>query len=184
MVDLKATVERCQKGDRGAQKSLYEKLASKMLGVCIRYARDQSEAEDFLQEGFIKVFKNIHNLRNPLQVEGWIEKIMVNTALEHIRKKKTVNGYEVDLEDNVDVEEEEKVTDELSREELLSIIQELPDGFRAVFNMYAIEGFSHKEIAEKLSITEGTSKSQYARAKSILQQKVIKINNDILKDLS
>ncbi len=183
MVDLKNLVKGCQKGEKGYQKALYDKYAPKMLGVCMRYARDRSEAEDYLQEGFIKVFNNLEKLRNPNQLEGWIEKIMVNTALEHIRKKKTVNGQEVDLEENMDLEEDEQVTGELSRNELLKVIQDLPSGFRAVFNMYAIEGYSHKEIAQMLDITEGTSKSQYARAKSLLQKKVKKINSSVLKNL-
>lgn len=184
MVDLQTLVLYCQKGKRDYQKALYERFSPKMLGVCMRYARDRSEAEDFLQEGFIKVFKNIENLRNPQQLEGWIERIIVNTALEHIRKKKSPKGHEVDLDDNVDVEVDEQVTDELGREELLKLIQDLPEGFRAVFNMYAIEGYSHKEIAKTLDIQEGTSKSQFARAKTLLQQKVVELNNSKLKDLS
>ncbi len=184
MVDLKNLVLYCQKGERDYQKILYDRFSPKMLGICMRYARDRSEAEDFLQEGFIKVFKNIKNLRNAQQLESWIERIIVNTALEHIRKKKSSKGQEVDLDDNVDSEVDEQVTDELSRDELLKLIQELPEGFRAVFNMYAIEGFSHKEIAQKLGIQEGTSKSQFARARTLLQQKVVEMNKHKLKDLS
>ena len=155
-----------------------------MLGVCMRYAKDKPEAEDFVQEGFIKVFKNIHNLRNPQQLVSWMEKIMVNTALEHIRKTKRNEHIETPLNDEVDVEEDEKVTNDISRQELLNLIQGLPSGFRAVFNMYAIEGYSHKEIAKELGITEGTSKSQYARAKTMLQQKVKSLYSTTLNHLT
>ena len=184
MTDLKKLVKKCAQGQRDYQKALYDRYSGKMLGICMRYARDKSEAEDFVQEGFIKVFKNIKSLRNPNQLEGWMEKIMVNTALEHIRKNKRTNNVETSLNDSMDVEEEEQVTSDLSRRELLNVIQSLPAGFRAVFNMYAIEGYSHKEISKELGISEGTSKSQYARAKTMLQQKIKNLNSSVVKHLS
>lgn len=175
MKDIKTLVKNCIAGKRKSQKALYEQFAPKMLGVCIRYARDKVEAEDFLQEGFVKIFEHLHNLQSPEQLEAWMRKIMINTALEHLRKQKPHLGKEVEISDDWDFGIEESVTSEMSREELLELIQDLPPGFRFIFNMYAIEGYSHKEIGEMMNISEGTSKSQYARAKKLLQEKVEKV---------
>lgn len=184
MSHWQALIQRCIKGDRKAQKTLYENFAPRMLGVCMRYASDKAEAEDFLQEGFIKVFNNLKTLRDTDQLDSWIQKIMVTTALMHLRKHRLVlvEGDEEE-EDLPEPWEDESVTDALSREELLLLIQELPSGFRAVFNLHAIEGYSQKEISKTLNITLGTVKSQYARAKRLLQQQVRKLDPELVKHL-
>jgi RNA polymerase sigma factor (sigma-70 family) len=153
-----------------AQKQLYDRFARKMYGVCLRYTDDKDEAEDILQNGFIKVFENIETFKASGSLEGWIRRIMVNTALNHYRQNKA-QRLKVDL-DTVDymLEGSDHVDGTLNTKELLKIIQTLPAGFRAVFNMFAIEGYSHKEIAEQLHISEGTSKSQYSRARAYLQK--------------
>lgn len=172
MVDTEQLIRGCLRGDSNAQKQFYERFAPKMMGVCLRYADDVEMAQDFLQEGFIKVFNNLKNFRSEGPVEGWIQKIMVNTALEILRKKDV-------LKQSVDLEAAFLVSDnypdafrQLKAADLLEHIQALPAGFRTIFNLFAIEGYSHQEIAGMLNITEGTSKSQYARAKAWLQKRV------------
>lgn len=142
-----------------------------MLGVCMRYARSTFEAEDMLQQGFIRVFTNIDAYRGDGSFEGWIRRIMVNTAIETFRRNQRA-GQPVEIDQ---VQEEEQHTfsmDGLECEDLLRLIQELPDGFRMVFNLYVMEGFSHKEIAEILNISEGASKSQLSRARVWLQKRI------------
>lgn len=163
-------VEGCIKKDAIAQKHLYEKFVRKMMGVCLRYADSTEEAEDVVQNGFISVFENISSYRGTGPLEGWIRRIMVNTALTNIRKNKK-------LKQNIELESVEfmlpstnQLNERFEAQDLLKIIQTLPTGFKTVFNLYAIEGYSHKEIAEMLNISEGTSKSQYSRAKAHLQK--------------
>jgi RNA polymerase sigma factor (sigma-70 family) len=153
-----------------AQQQLYDRFSRKMFGVCLRYTEDRDEAQDILQNGFIKVFENIETFKASGSLEGWIRRIMVNTALNNYRQNKAAK-LKVDL-DSVDymLEGSDKVDGALDAKELLKVIQTLPAGFRAVFNMFAIEGYSHKEIAEQLNISEGTSKSQYSRARAYLQK--------------
>jgi len=147
------------------------------MGVCLRYCDNHEEAEDVVQNGFVNVFQNIETFRGSGSLEGWVRKIMVNTALTNIRKNKK-------LKQNVDLESVEFMLpaanyagDSFAAKDLLKIIQTLPTGFRTVFNLYAIEGYSHKEIGDMLGISEGTSKSQYSRAKTHLQ-KIIPIDRD------
>lgn len=163
-------VEGCIKKDAIAQKHLYEKFVRKMMGVCLRYADSTEEAEDVVQNGFISVFENISSYRGTGPLEGWIRRIMVNTALTNIRKNKK-------LKQNIELDSVEfmlpstnQLNESFEARDLLKIIQTLPTGFRTVFNLYAIEGYSHKEIADMLNISEGTSKSQYSRAKAHLQK--------------
>ncbi len=141
-----------------------------MFGVCLRYAKNQMEAEDFLQEGFIRVFKNIKQYNGSGSLEGWIRRVVINVCLEIIRKEKTMlfinrEEYQTDYTDN-------PITEYYDTEYLLKAIQSLSEGYRTVFNLYAIEGYSHKEIAGLLEISEGTSKSQLARARQLLQSKL------------
>ena len=171
-MEIKQLIRGCLDGNRKAQKQFYEHFAPKMMGVCLRYANDVEMAEDFLQEGFIKVFINLKSYRSEGSIEGWVRKVIVNTALEVLRKNDVLK-YSVDIETAIQV----SVTrpDALSRlttAELLKHIQALPTGFRTVFNLFAIEGYTHREIAEMLTISEGTSKSQYARAKNWLQKRI------------
>lgn len=170
----------CIKEDRAAQQALYECFASKLLGVCFRYVRSKFEAEDVLQDGFIKVYNNIASFRQESSLETWMTRIMVNTALNHI--KTTEKFRKEEMLENVLCEE--TITAELFHQfdskVIMQCIQELPAGYRVVLNMYAIEGYSHKEIAKALGINEGTSRSQFVRAKALLEKKISSLgfNND------
>ncbi|WP_101688859.1 RNA polymerase sigma factor [Dysgonomonas massiliensis] len=172
----------CQKQDRIAQKALYEKYSRLLFGICLRYCPDVSSAQDLLQDGFIKVFTSIQSFQGKGSFEGWLKRIFVNLALENIRKDKKILQFTDDIQNYSDSNE---LTDDddislIPEKELLNMIQELPKGYAAVFNLYAIEDYSHKEIAELLNINESTSRSQYVRARQILQQRVkqyIKDNN-------
>jgi RNA polymerase sigma-70 factor (ECF subfamily) len=172
MLNENELIEGCRKGDRAYQKALYERYCRKMMVVCLRYSKSTLEAEDILQEAFVKIFHGIKDFRQEAKLETWITRIMVNTALNSQRKK-------LYLYPMVDVEEINLPTQELSLSgvnfnQLLEMVQSLPQGCQIVFNLFAIEGFSHKEIAEMLGISEGTSKSQYARARTLLQSKLLK----------
>lgn len=165
-------IKGCQKNDRKAQHALYMLFASKMYGVCLRYYPNKDIANDILQDGFIKVFNNIKSFKFQGSVEGWIRRIMVNTALEYHRKKK--DSQEVDIDsaflysiNNFTIDNDYKL--------LLSIVASLPKQYQLVFNLYAIEGYSHAEIAKELNISESTSKSNYSRARAILKKKVMKV---------
>ena len=164
-------VEKCIKGEQHAQRVLFEKYARKMLGVCLRYTRSKQQAEDVLQEGFIKVFSKLEMYKGG-SLEGWIRKIMVNSSLDKIRKEKKRQG-DVNVE-TVDFKLENKslILESLEAEDLLKLIDSMPLGYKTVFNMFAIEGYSHKEIAQEMNISENTSKSQYSRAKAYLQNKM------------
>ena len=155
-----------------AQKNLYDKFSRKMMGVCLRYSENQEEAEDVLQNGFVTVFQNLETFKGLGSFEGWIRKIMVNTALTNIRKNKKLK-QNVPL-DNVSfmLPSSNQVADNFAANDLLKLIQTLPTGFKTVFNLHAIEGYSHKEIGDLLNISEGTSKSQYSRAKAHLQKMI------------
>lgn len=156
--------------DRRYQKELYDRFSGKMYAVCLRYMGNADDAQDVLQDGFVKVFKNLDRFRGEGSFEGWIRRIFVNTAIEQLRKKRPDQSLS---------EKEERIempaigaVDRLSEKDLLQLISELSPGYRSVFNLYVIEGMGHKEIAELLNISEGTSKSQLARARMILQHKV------------
>jgi RNA polymerase sigma-70 factor (ECF subfamily) len=164
-------VKGCIENKPIAQKTLYDRFSRKMYGVCLRYCDDQDEAQDILQNGFIKVFENMQSFKGSGSLEGWIRRIMVNTALNHYRQTK-MGKQKVDL-DSVEYSLESSapsVSETINAKELLALIQTIPAGFRTVFNLFAIEGYSHKEIAEMLNISEGTSKSQFARARAYLQK--------------
>jgi RNA polymerase sigma-70 factor (ECF subfamily) len=163
-------VNGCIKKNAIAQEYLYNKFARKMMGVCLRYCDSEQEAEDVLQNGFITVFDKLETFNGTGSFEGWIRKIMVNTALTNIRKKKK-------FKQNIALDDVEfmlpatsHINDNFATNDLLKIIQQLPTGSRTVFNLYAIEGYSHSEIGEMLNISEGTSKSQYSRARAYLQK--------------
>ncbi len=167
-------VQGCINKNPIAQQQLYDKFSKKMMGICVRYFDSRDEAEDVLQNGFISVFANINSFKGAGSLEGWIRKIMVNSALTNIRRNKR-------FKQNVDIESVEfslsdttSYGDDYGAKELLRVIQTLPIGFRTVFNLHAIEGYNHKEIGEMLGITEGTSKSQYSRAKLHLQKMIPK----------
>lgn len=171
MISDKLLVDGCAKGDRKSQKALYDQFCRRLLAICVRYARSVPEAEDILQEGFLKAFDHIKNFRYESKLETWLTRIMINTALNYQRKKLYLFPM-IDV-DNVPLKEDEKISlSEFHLNELLKFVQSLPDGCRVVFNMFAIEGYSHKEIADQLSISEGTSKSQYSRARQLLMHRI------------
>ncbi len=167
----KDLVEDCIKGKRAAQKAMYDRYCRKMMVVCQRYAKSAQEAEDILQEGFIKIFNNIKSFRGDSRLDTWMTRIMINTALNAQRQKLYLIPM-VDVE-GIDLHEGEEVSlSGFHLNELIAIVQSLPDGCRLVFNLFAIEGYSHKEIGSMLGISEGTSKSQYNRSKSLLKVKL------------
>lgn len=153
-------------------KELYDSYAPKMLGVCLRYAKNQMEAEDILQDAFIKVFTNLHRFKFQGSFEGWLRRTIVNTAINQY-KKNLKHAREMDIDDiEAENQKEEKVLDRMSADEILAIIQTLPEGYRVVFNLNVLEGYTHKMIGEMLDISENTSKSQLLRAKRILREKI------------
>ena len=172
MLSEQELIDGCRKGNRSLQNALYERYCRKMMVVCLRYSKSTAEAEDVLQEGFVKVFHGIREFRHESKLETWITRIMVNTALNQQRKKLYLYPM-VDVEE-LDLPENEVSISGIHFTQLLEIIQSLPQGCQVVFNLFAIEGFNHKEIADLLGISEGTSKSQYARARTLLQQKLLK----------
>jgi len=161
----------CIEGNRRMQEILYSRFSAKMYGVCLRYASNAAEAEDILQEGFIKIFKKIDTFRSEGSFEGWVRRIFVNTAIEHFRRRKYLTPV-TEKEENTIEGKYISVLDELAEQDILNLVQELSPGYRTVFNMYVVEGYTHKEIGDILGISEGTSKSQLSRAKVILQDMV------------
>lgn len=160
----------CLKGDPGAQKALYERFARKMMSICMRYSHNREQAQDMLQDGFVKVFQKMDHFRGDGPLGGWIARTMVNTALDHIRRNKPYD-HSLDLTEAEHLhQEDEQVLSAMSTDELMELIQALPTGYRTVFNLFAIEGFAHKEIAEMLSISENTSKSQFMKARAYLRK--------------
>ncbi|MBK0377813.1 sigma-70 family RNA polymerase sigma factor [Mucilaginibacter sp. SD-g] len=168
-------VTRCKAGQRKAQEMLYKLLAGKMMGVCLRYATDRMEAEDMLQNGFIKVFQKIEDYRGEGSFEGWVRRIMVHSSIEYYRKHHKMMQL-VDMEDAGQEPSVNAVAaSSLEAKDLLLLIKGLSPGYRMVFNLYAIDGYSHKEIAEIAGITEGASKSQLSRARAILKEQVLQM---------
>lgn len=163
------------------QEVLYKRFSPKMYGVCLRYSGNIEDANDLLQEGFIKVYKNLGKFRADGSFEGWIRRIFVNTSIEHFRKK--VKLYNVtEVQENTIEDIELNILDSLAEKDIISLVNELSPGYKAVFNMHVIEGYSHKEIADILGITEGTSKSQLARAKGVLKKSLDKKMNKTSDD--
>lgn len=167
-----ALLDGCRMGSRNAQKELYERLSGKMLGLCRRYIADNLEAEGVMVNGFLKVFDKINQFTGQGSFEGWVRRIMVNESLYYLRKNKTMY-LEVDLDQIKSSGESELVSQDLLVDDLLTMVNNLPMGYRTVFNLFAIEGYSHKEIAKILEITPGTSKSQLSRARLILQKQIV-----------
>ena len=169
--DFRPIISECIAGNQKALAKLYQHFAPKMFGVCLRYAKDSTEAEDSLQEGFIRVFNNLKNFRHDGSLEGWIRRIMVNVSLEKLRRQNLLYPVEdVAIYDSPNFSDD--IIARISADDLLKLVQQLPPRYRLVFNLYVIEGFSHQEIAKEMSITEGTSKSNLSRARDILKKKV------------
>ena len=181
--DEKKIIKQCIAGNHSAQKVLYHHFSKKLYGICLRYAPNPEDAQDILQDGFLKIYSKLETFKHQGSFEGWLRRIISNTAIEHYRKK-------VDLKDIEDIESSAafSIIDDqnLEVQDILEIIQQMPNGYRMVFNMYGIEGYSHAEIAAKLNISEGTSKSQLARARAHIQKKLEqknKINLNIIQPL-
>ncbi len=170
-VELDDILKGCVAGKRKAQARLFEVFSEDMFGVCMYYSKDYTEAEDTLHEGFMKVFQNIRQFKSKGSFAGWVRRIMVNTALEKFRKKQQMYALGDEFECHEDIDAGNVIND-LSAQDLVQLIRELSPKYKMVFNLYAIEGYSHKEIARMLEISEGTSKSNLARARYILQKKV------------
>jgi RNA polymerase sigma factor (sigma-70 family) len=162
-------IKGCLRQDRSAQQQLYDLFSSKMYGICYRYVKNPMEAEDILITAFTKIFERIEQFKGDGSFEGWVRRIMVNEALTHLRKSRTMY-LETEIEQADREPDYDRLADHLEAEDLLKMIQQLPAGYRVVFNMYAIDGYSHKEIAEQLGISENTSKSQLSRARTYLQK--------------
>ena len=164
----------CKKGDRRAQKKLYDSLAPKMFALCIRYMGDREAAADVLQDGFVTLFSKLGTFSGDGSFEGWARRIFVNTALMSLRKNDILRNT-TDLEDAAPVASEaSSALDDIGYKELMAMVASLPTGFRTVFNMYVIEGFSHKDIADALGISEATSRSQLLRGRTMLQEMIRK----------
>ncbi|MFY9151329.1 MAG: RNA polymerase sigma factor [Prolixibacteraceae bacterium] len=172
MKEFDQLIKDCVAGKQKALAQLYHIFSAKMYGVCLRYAKDASEAEDNLQDGFIKVFTSLKNFRNEGSLEGWIRRIMINVSLEKLRKQNKMYPVEdVAVYDTVNFSDD--VIAKISADDLLKLVQELPPRYRLVFNLYVIEGLSHEEIAKEMLITQGTSKSNLSRAREIMKKKVL-----------
>lgn len=171
----KDIIKGCIKGDKASQYALYEMFKRDVMGICMRYSRDRSEAEDMMQEGFIKVYSDLYQYRPIGPLGGWIRRVVVNSCLRFIRKRKRLvfnefSGMKTEL-----IPTNENVVSDLGAQDLMKLVQKLPDGYRLVFNLYVVEGFSHQEIADQLGISVNTSKSQLSRAKANLRKTIEKI---------
>lgn len=176
---LEKLIEGCVKGNRDSQRRVYEQYAPKMMSVCLRFMKNREEAEDVLQEGFVKVFRKVNTYSGSGSFEGWMRTIFVNTALRKLEnRKRDIDQVHLDNEVHHSASVEAEMMHALEYKELLKLVNSMPDGYRIVFNMYAIEGYTHREIAEKLQISEGTSKSQLARARAYLKKRVIALYQD------
>lgn len=182
MFDDESLIEGCINGKRDAQNGLYKRYSSTMLGICMRYSKNRDEAEDILQESFIKVFLNIKGFRKEGSFEGWIKRIVVNTAISHIKKNVRQMFFENPDDFGFSVQESETEDGDgglmefnIGQEKLLALIQSLPTGYKTVFNMYVIEQMTHQEIAELLGISVNTSKTQLHKARKYLKIRIFEI---------
>ena len=172
----KSLIKKAIDNNREAQQQLFEQHSPKMLGVCRQYVKDLHHAEDMMLQGFLKVFTNLYKFKDEGSFEGWIRRIMVNTCISYLRKK---NLVDLSDEDYVFNDAATESLENTSVEDIQKLIDKLPDGYKMVFNLFAIEGFKHSEIAEKLGVSESTSKSQLFKARKLLQQNYYKMNKTI-----
>ena len=178
MVSEKDLIEGCQKGKAKLQKLLYERYAPKMFGVCMRYFHTKEEAQDALQDGFVKVFTKINAFRGQGSFEGWIRRIMVNTSLNLIRSNLKHQYHEDVADAKIQIADFSVEFDQFNVQDIMKLMQDLPNGYRVVFNMYEIDGFSHKEIADELNISVNTSKSQLLKARRSLRAGLEKLHKE------
>jgi len=178
--DVESLISRCKNGESSAQRELYRQLAPKMFAVCLRYMGDRDAAEDVLQDGFVTLFTKLDNYSGDGSFEGWARKIFVNTALMSLRKNDVLrDSFEVETIQDTGIDNAPSALQQIGYKELMLLVESLPVGFRTVFNMYVVEGYSHKEIADNLGISENTSRSQLQRARMILQKKILERNQDV-----
>ena len=170
----KDLIYRCKQNERKAQEELYRLYSPKLFGVCLKYSDNYQQAEDNLQDGFVTIFEKIGQFQDKGSFEGWMKRILINTSLQKHRQQKV---YGITNEEDLQEDEIEVETDNISVDFLLKCVQELPDRYRQVFNLYVLDGYSHKEISDLLSITEGTSKSNLARARTSLKEKIELVQN-------
>lgn len=173
--DDELLIEGCLKQDRRSQELLYKKYSKRMFGVCLGYAKDHDSAKEILQESFIKVFNKIKDYKSEGSLEGWIRRLVVNTAIDHHRKSSRL--YVSNMGDERIESVENEVLEQFNSEELLDLIRKLPEGYRVIFNLSVVEGYSHEEIGEQLGITPSTSRSQLARARKLLQEWILERSN-------
>ncbi len=176
-MSLEKLINKCKQKDRNAQAQIYQLYMGKLFALCLKYSRNYQEAQDNLQNGFITIFDKIEQFNFKGSFEGWLKRIVINTTLQTYREKNVLNLVTEEIPEEVDVEVDEE---QISLDFLLKLIQELPNKYRLVFNLYVLDGYSHKEIATMLSISEGTSKSNLSRARVILRDK-IELNQSQLK---
>jgi len=171
-MDYRKLVNGCKENDRKMQRQLFLVIKDKMMGICLRYAKEKAEAEDILQESFIKIFNKIDCLKEPDKLESWARRIFINTAINHYHKPS--NKYENhDIKDKIEEDDAyTNIIEKMDNQQLLDLINQLPQGYRLVFNMYVIDGFTHQEIAETLKISANTSKSQLFAAKQLLKKRL------------
>ncbi|WP_284650936.1 RNA polymerase sigma factor [Flavobacterium terrisoli] len=177
-MDLKQLINDCKNNNRKAQEQLYQIYSPKLFAVCLKYSRNYAEAQDNLQDGFILIFKKIEQFSFKGSFDGWLKRVMINNVLQQYRNQTFLSLVNEDIAEDHEVEIEE---DNISMDYLLKIIQELPDRYRLVFNLYVIDGFSHADIADMLTINIGTSKSNLARARMILKEKIEQYKNEETK---
>lgn len=174
-MDLKQLINDCQKNNRKAQEQLYRLYSPKLFSVCLKYSRNYTEAQDNLQDGFLIIFNKIEQYSFKGSFDGWLKRIMINNILIQYRNQTFLSLVNEDVQDDTEIELDD---DSISLDYLLKIIQELPDRYRLVFNLYVLDGYSHQEIADMLFINIGTSKSNLSRAKMILKEKIEQIKNE------
>ncbi len=183
MIDQRQLIKDCLRGNAMAQKQLYDAFAETMLGICYRYTKSLADAEDVLQEGFVKVFRNLHSYRAEGELGGWIRTIMVNTALNYLKKKKEYQYDMSFLSEPLHPVSNDNPEIQLRSKELAELIRQLPTGYQTIFNMHAVEGFTHVEIGKMLGISEGASRSQYMRARNLLITWIEKYNSEPQKQV-
>lgn len=179
-MDLNQLINDCKKNNRKAQEQLYRLYSPKLFAVCLKYSRNYAEAQDHLQDGFLTVFDKIGQFSFQGSFDGWLKRIMINTVLQQYRNEPFLTPVKEDVAEDIEIELDD---DSISLDYLLKIIQQLPERYRLVFNLYVLDGYSHQEIAEMLTINIGTSKSNLARAKIILREKIEQHKNEEEKKL-
>jgi len=183
IMDFERLVKDCLKGRPEAQKQLYDHFAENMLGICYRYTKSKTDAEDVLQDGFVKVFKNLHQFKFEGELGGWIRRIMVNTALNYLKQNRRYQSDLSFLDQGMHPVSSDNPEVTMNAKDLAELVRQLPTGYQTIFNLHAVEGFTHVEIGAMMGINEGTSRSQYARARALLiewlntQQNAIKKTN-------